>query len=223
MRKMFPIIMLMCVCISACGGPKDYSAKFDPSERITVGVLDFERNANDEKLEQYRKGLTDMFITELGKMPELRPVERSRLDAIMGEIELGELGVLDPETIQKIGRALGAQALYYGGFTVPIGKMMRLDARLVRVETFEILASEEGTANNISDKELLKIVRVQAKKIAKTVKANHKLLIADSFYSKGKTAEEGDDKSSAIINYQKALQYYPGHEDSQKALKRLQP
>ncbi len=218
MRKIF-LIILICVCIGACGGKQ---VEIPRSERITVGVLDFERNANDEKLEPYRKGLTDMFITELGKMAELRPVERSRLDAIMGEFELGELGVLDPETIQKIGRLLGAQALYYGAFIVPVGKMMRLDARLVRVETGEILTSEEGTAKNISDRELLKIVRVQAKKIAAKVKDNHNLLIADKFYYEGRTAEEKNDKNNAIINYQKALKYYPNHEYSQEELRRLQ-
>ena len=222
MRKIFPIILL-CICIGSCGGNRDYGAKFSSSERITVGVLDFDRNANDEKLEQYRKSLTDMFITELWKMPELRPVERSRLDAVMSEFELGELGILDSETIQKIGRALGAQALYYGGFILlPEGKMLRLDARLVRVETSEVLAAGEGTAKKISDKELLKVVRVQAKKIASAVKESHKELIADNFYSKGETAEDEKDKSSAIANYQKALQYYPGHEKSREALARLQ-
>ena len=185
MRKIF-LIILICVCIGACGKPID----IPQSERITVGVLDFKRNANDEKLEQYRKGLTDMFITELRKMPELRPVERSRLDTVMREFELGELGVIDSETAQEIGRALGAQALYYGGFTVPVGTMLRLDARLVRVETLEVLASEESTAKSITDKELLKIVRKQARKIADAVKANHKELIADSLQSKGRTAEE---------------------------------
>lgn len=218
MYKIF-LIILLCVCIGACGGKP---IEIPQSERITVGVLDFERNANDEKLEPYRKGLTDMFITELRKMPELRPVERSRLDTVMREFELGELGVIDPETIQKIGRALGAQALYYGGFIVPVGTMLRLDARLVRVETMEVLASEESTAKSISDKELLKIVRKQARKIADTVKANHKELVADNFYSKGMTAEDEGDNDKAIGYYRKVLEYYPKHEKSQEALKRLQ-
>jgi len=221
MRKIFLIIMIVCIGISACGGPKDYSAKFDPSERITVGVLDFARYSNDESLEPYRKGLTDMFISTLDDIPELYIVERSKLDKIMSEFELGELGVIDPETAQKIGRALGAQAVYFGSFTT-VGNYMSLDGRLIRVETTGSLGAGQYQSE-IDGKKVLKMVGKVSEKIADKVKANHKLLIADSFYSKGRTAEEGDDKSNAIINYQKALQYYPGHEDSQKALERLQP
>jgi TolB-like protein len=220
MSKIFPIMMILCICIGACGGKKDYSVKFNPSERITVGVLDFTRFSDNESLEQYRRGLTDMFIAALDEIPELYVVERSQLDKVMSEFELGELGVIDPETAQKIGRALGAQALYFGSFT-EFQNIIRLSGKLIRVETAAVLSGGQYTSE-VDGEKVFKMVDKVSEIIAAKVKANHKLLIADSFYAKGRTAEEENDKSNAIINYQKALQYYPKHEDSQKALKRLQ-
>jgi len=105
MSKIFTVLFL-CISVVACGAKTQQVYK--PSERITVLVSYFERNSNREDLEQYRVGLTDMFITELQAMPQLQVVERSRLDTIMDELELAELGVIDPETAQKIGRIVGA-------------------------------------------------------------------------------------------------------------------
>ena len=191
------------------------------SEKITVGVLYFERNSTREDLEPYRAGLTDMFITELQKMPQLQVVERSRLDEIMGELELAELGAIDTETAQRIGRLIGAQALYYGSFTT-FGNMMRLDGRLVRVETGEVEAAGQHSSE-INDKKIFQMVGKVSKVIAGKIKADHWELVADGFYSKGRTAEEENDKDNTIRYYQKALEYYPDHELSREALKRLQP
>ena len=216
-RKML-LAILLCICISACASKPDYRT----SEKITVGVLYFERNSTMAELEPYRASLTDMFITELEKMPELQVVERSRLDQIMSELELTELGAIDPETAQRIGRLMGAQALYYGSFFTMFGKEMRLDGRLVRVETGAILAAGEHTSK-IDDKKLFRMVGNVSKIIAGKVKAKHKELIADGFYSRGRTAEEENDMDSAIRYYQKALQYYDRHELSREALERSGP
>ena len=219
MCKIFSAIVL-CVCISACGIMSGTGGGFDPSERITVGVLDFQRNSSDESLETYRRGLTDMFITELQNIPELQVVERRRLDAVMNELGVAEHDKIDPV---KTGRLMGAQTLFYGGFTA-FGNMMRMDARLVRVETGKILAAGEDLSATleIDAKKISQMVSKVSEIIAAKVKANHKRLVADNFYSKGRTAEEESNKDSAIRYYGQALQYYPGHELSRMALERLQ-
>jgi TolB-like protein len=218
MRKI-SLVIVLCVCIGACAPKPDYIT----SEKITVGVLYFERNSVVEELEPYRAALADMFITELQKIPQLQVVLRSRLDAIMSELELSELGVIDPETAQKIGRLMGAQTIYQGSFTYipPYDKRIRLDGHLVRVETGEVEAAGEDTCK-IDDKDIIRMVNRQSKIIAAKIKANHRELVADGFYSKGRTAEDENDKDSAIRYYQRALEYYPKHELSRKRLERLQ-
>jgi len=194
---------------------------FKTSEKITVGVSYFERNSTLEELEPYRAGLTDMFIAELQKIPQLQVVERSRLDQIMEELALTETGVIDPGTAQKIGRLMGAQAMYLGSFTT-VGKMINLTGRLVRVETGAV-ESGGSHLSKIDDKEIFQMVGKVSKVIARQLKTKHKELVADSFYSKGRTAEENNDVDNAISHYKQALQYYDNHELSQKALERLEP
>jgi len=191
------------------------------SEKITVGVLYFERHSTLEELEPYRAGLTDMFISKLQEIPQLQVVERSRLDQIMNELGLTETGVIDPETVQKIGRLMGAQALFYGSFTA-IGEMIELNGRFVRVETGAVEAGGSHRCK-IDDEEIFKMVDKVSKIVTRKIKAKHKELVADSFYSKGRTAEENNDIDNAISHYKQALQYHANHELSQKALEQLEP
>jgi len=220
MLRNIALILILGLFICSCG-TKNYSgSQLSDEEKIIVGVLYFERNSNNEALEPYRTGLTDMFITKLKNIPELRVVEREKLDKIMSEFELGEMGAIDPETAQKIGRLLGAQAVFYGSFTSMFGKDICLNGHFTRVETAEILYSA-GDQCEISDKNLFKMVDNVSKNIIAKVKTNHKDLVADLYYSKGRTAEENNDKDSALQYYQKALMYSPSHKSSQKALARL--
>ncbi|MBD3181917.1 hypothetical protein GF312_06485 [Candidatus Poribacteria bacterium] len=215
----FLTLLLTYLIITACTPTP--SPDYTSSQRITVLVSYFERNSTREDMEDYRVGLTDMFITELEKIPELQVVQRKRLDAIMSEAELSEMGIVDASTAQKVGRLVGAQAIYKGSFTT-FGSMMRLDGHLIRLETYEVLAAGEDTCK-IDDKEIFKMVGKQASIIRDKVKANHNRLLADSFYSKGRTAEENGNPAEAVKLYQMALQYHRGHESSRKALERLSP
>jgi TolB-like protein len=219
LARSIALILLLGLFICSCGSKTYTGEQKSDDDKIIVAVLYFERNSDIKELEPYRTGLTDMFITKLKNMPELRVIEREKLDKIISEFELAETGAIDPETAQKIGRLLGAQALYYGSFTA-MGKQICLNGHFTRVETAEILFSE-GNRCEISDKNLFNMVDKVANTISAKVKANHKELVADLYFSKGKTAEENNDKDSAIQYYQQALMYSPAHKSSQKALARL--
>lgn len=220
MTNKIVLCLLFCLLISACGSKVQNTEIADNSEKIVVGVLYFERNTNRQDLEPYRTGLTDMFISKLQKMEHIRVVERSKLDNIMSEMELSDLGAIDPDTAQKIGRLMGAQALYYGSFTSPLGEQLCLDGRLVRVETGEIISAGQNICA-INDKALFDTVDKVSKIIEKQINSKYKELVADNFYSKGRTAEENNDIANAIAYYNKALQYYPDHKLSHEKLKNL--
>jgi len=222
------LILVLSLCICACGSKTrnidSYSGdQKKASERVTVAVMDFVPNVPNPKLNDLKPfcdGLTDMFISRLKELlPEANIIERSRLATIMSEFQLAETGAIDPETAQKIGRMIGAQTLYYGGVTT-LDNRMRLDGRLVRVETTEIL-SAGGSECDIKGKDAFKAVDKVAKLAADRTKANYKDLVADVCFSKGRTAEENGDRDSAIKFYQQSLQFSSDHELSQKALKRL--
>ena len=218
MRFTILLVLVLGLCILGCGA-KNYSANTQ-ADGVTVGVLYFEKHSDMKELEPYRAGLTDMFISKFKElMPEMNVVERTKLDNIMSEHQLTEMGAIDTETAQKIGRLLGAQTLYYGSFTT-VGKKMCLDARLVRVETGEVLSAGNNRCD-ITDENVFETVDKVAKLVTTRMKADYKELVADIYYSKGRTAEENGDKEGAIGFYKQALKLSSSHQLSKKALDKL--
>ena len=104
-----------------------------------VAVLYFENQGNPE-LEPLKVGLAQMLITDLTGEPGIVVVERAKLQAILDELELGHSGKVQGDTAAKVGKLLGAKWLILGSYFELMGTL-RIDARLVRVETGEIVAS----------------------------------------------------------------------------------
>lgn len=70
----------------------------------------------------------------------VRVVERGRLSDLMSEHLLAKTGAVDPRKAAKLGRLLQARAIVVGTF-VSLGNSLELNARLVDLETGEVLAA----------------------------------------------------------------------------------
>lgn len=66
---------------------------------------------------QIGEGLTEMLISELFKTERFTMVERAALSEIVKEQELGQTGLVQRETVAKVGDLLGAQLLVVGAVT----------------------------------------------------------------------------------------------------------
>jgi TolB-like protein len=116
------------------GGPTARTAA-QPGEVVAVAVLDFENHSNDPRLDGFRLGLRDMLVTDLSRIGAVRVTERARLGAVLGEHDLARAGgFIDPATANPGGRGVAARLLLTGGFVVT-GEDVRVDVRLVSVET----------------------------------------------------------------------------------------
>ena len=71
-------------------------------------------------------------------------VERQRLILALEELNLGSSSLANEATRLRIGRIVGARFMVFGGYFV-LGDMMRLDLRLVEVETGTIVKAAEKT------------------------------------------------------------------------------
>lgn len=110
-----------------------------PARASTVAVMYFENQGNTA-LEPLKVGLTQMLITDLQTSGQFTVVERTRLQEILDELDLGHTGKVTPATAAKVGKLLGAQYLVLGSYFEVMGTL-RMDARVVRVETGEIIGS----------------------------------------------------------------------------------
>ncbi len=127
----------------------------------TLAVLYFEGGGNPQ-LEPLKVGLTQMLITDLRGTEGVTLVERTQLQAVLDELQLGHQGIADPATAAQVGKLLGAEWLLLGSY-FEMFNTLSFTARLVKVETSEILHAEQVSGVGADflrmEKELAKAVQ----------------------------------------------------------------
>ncbi len=115
----------------------------------TIAISYFDNSSGEVKYNSLSKGIADMLITDLSKVKGVDIVEREKLEKLIQEIKLGQSKYFDPATAQKLGKGLGAQNILTGSFYV-LDNTIRIDARLIDVQTGAIVLAEEvtGAKNN---------------------------------------------------------------------------
>jgi TolB-like protein len=108
----------------------------------TVAVLEFENSSKKEDMEPLRKGLREMMMTDLSQVSSIKMVERGRLQDLLQEMKLAEGQFIDPATAAKLGKGLAATAVLTGSY-LAVGENIRIDARMVKVETGEVIMAEQ--------------------------------------------------------------------------------
>jgi TolB-like protein len=110
-----------------------------------IAVLDFDLGLTmgqpHDDYEALRRGLASLTITELSANQNIRVVERTQLQQLLQEQNLGREGRLDNQTMARIGRIIGARYMVTGTFFDNRGSV-RVDARIFNVETSEILRTQ---------------------------------------------------------------------------------
>lgn len=110
-----------------------------PAQLPTLAVLYFDTHTPPEhELYVLRKGLAQMLISDLGVLEGVTIVERDRLEALIVEQKLQHSAAFDASTAVRVGKLLGARFLVLGS-VLKLGAAIRIDARVVEVETGSIV------------------------------------------------------------------------------------
>lgn len=80
----------------------------------TVGVFPFLAVTEDAELKPLGSALAELLTTDLAQTDRLRVLERTQVQALLREIELGESGRVDSVTAARSGRLLGAGRVVQG-------------------------------------------------------------------------------------------------------------
>jgi len=113
------------------------------ADGLRLAVAEFDNAADTHTYDALGKGLQAMVTTDLTQVEGLTVVERERLAELVSELELAESGLVDPATAARVGKLLGATHVVAGTFTV-VGEAMRLDARLVAVDSGEVVVAADA-------------------------------------------------------------------------------
>lgn len=170
----------------------------------TLAILPFENNSitEPEKYDALSKGLAAMLITDLTNSGgTVKIIEREKIAALLKEIALGQSGSVDQSTAIEVGKVLGAQTIAFGSFMV-LGSQVRIDMRIVKVETSETILGDSVSGD--SD-EFIELEKELAMKISKSLQFAYTPAAGDSnsgidaalLFSQGLDALDRGDKTTA--------------------------
>ncbi|OQX96194.1 hypothetical protein B6I21_01665 [candidate division KSB1 bacterium 4572_119] len=175
-----------------------FNISYSFSQQQTIAILDFSNNSlmDKDKYSSLSGGLAEIFITELSKVSSLKIVERQKINELIQEMQLAQSGMVSEETGVQVGRLVGAKYLVFGSYMV-INKKIRVDTRIVEIETGLTIKAAEVT-KNVS--KMFEIIQTLSEKILKDL--NIKLLKGEK-----KILNEGNTSTEVIELFSKGLEY----------------
>ena len=203
--------------------------------RPGIGVLSFENGGSygleSEDYDAFEVGLQQMLITELAINTDLRLVDRGRIQEVLGEIDLGASGKVDANTAAQIGQIVGAKYMILGGF-IDWYSDLRFDARIVEVETSEIVQAKfvRGKRGDMFD--MVVELADQITRGAELAPLSQSLMNerkdiklseeAVRLYTKGVFYQDRGDNERAIELFSQVTREFPEYSPAQEALRQIQ-
>ncbi|MCF7913780.1 MAG: CsgG/HfaB family protein [Spirochaetaceae bacterium] len=89
--------------------------------------------------------LSEMLITAIANSPAVTVIERSRINSILEESEYQLSGFTSTEESIEIGNLLNSEIIIVGSVS-RFGQRIELDARVIRLETGEVLFTQYGSS-----------------------------------------------------------------------------
>lgn len=227
MRIMRSILLALCAVTTAL------PAVAQQDTRPGVAVLPFENGGsygrNKDDYDALRRGIAGLMISELSRNPAVRLVDRAETARLLDEQALASSGRVDAGTAAQVGKLVGARYMVTGSFIDMYGEF-RLDARIINVETGEILKTVRNDPQFKDIKQLDRIIQ----SVAERVMAETRLAQmtpgpaaqgevpteALILYSRALLYEDHGEKAKAIEYYQKALEQFPAFAEAELGLRK---
>jgi TolB-like protein len=143
LRKFFVFFLSLGLILISCASSPDIKER-----GITIAVWDLD-DLSPGKTSRANLGeiLSSRIIETLNKKEGYRVIERQRLLLALEELRLGTTSIVDESTRLTLGKIVAARFMVFGGYQV-IGDKMRLDLRLVEVETGKIKKAVQKIASS---------------------------------------------------------------------------
>ncbi len=124
-----------------------------PASRRAIAVLAFANASKQPDQAWLSTTLPEMLTTELGAGGNLRTIAGEDVTRMKSDLGLPDADSYGVETLQRIGRILGAEDIVTGSYVAPGTGQLRLDLRLQNTQTGETVdtVSVTGSAERMAD------------------------------------------------------------------------
>jgi len=113
-------------------------------EKVKIGIIEFQSLNEEAKQDNLGKIVSEMLTTSFVNSESFKIIEREQLQKVIKEFQLSQSGIIDTSYAKQIGKITGADAIVTGS-VIKIGSNLRLDARIIDVESGIILTAEKCT------------------------------------------------------------------------------
>ena len=110
----------------------------------TVAVLPLRFRGTDSTLKPLGRGIADLLTTDLARSSQLTLVERSRMQALIDEMQLQQSGTTDVATNVRAGKLVRAGRVVQGSILQIGSSNLRVDAAVINVPTTLIQGTAQG-------------------------------------------------------------------------------
>ena len=201
--------------------------------RPGIAVLPFENGGSygkdKEDFEALRKGIAAGLSSELAQTPGARLVDRFETQRLLDEQGLAVADRVDAATAAKVGKLVGARYMIAGSFIDLYGDF-RIDARIINVETGEIMKVVRNDPKFHDRRDMYKMIQSVADRIMTDTKlpplpagqARREAVPTEAlaFFSRALLYQDRGDKAKAIDYYEKALAVFPAYTEASEGLKK---
>ncbi|MBI5590687.1 MAG: hypothetical protein HY881_09410 [Deltaproteobacteria bacterium] len=144
--KQFVLVTLICFLLYGCAAAPVGPTAVSSEKKKVIAVWDLEDLSPSGNTQMDLGYLLSARIMEtIQQMDGYTVVEREKLEIALRELNLGSSSLADESTQLRIGRIAGARLMIFGAYQV-VADRMRLDLRIVEVETGRILKTAEKSA-----------------------------------------------------------------------------
>jgi curli biogenesis system outer membrane secretion channel CsgG len=143
------ILFSLCILLAGLAGCATLKGEpAEPSGNAAVAVWDLEDlSYSPAPFPDMSEMLSGQIIEAIRQKGEHTVIERQKLLMVLEEQNIGSSSLADEGTRLRLGKLAGARLMVFGAYQV-VDKAMRIDLRLVDVETGKIIAVSEKTAGS---------------------------------------------------------------------------
>jgi len=108
-------------------------------DKIRIGIISFAGSGNVASLADQ---VADYFTTDFVQSRSFKIYERNQMDKLVAEIELGQTGILNDDTVQQVGQMAGIELMVTGKVSDIQGRQ-RIDVKVINVRSGRLVLAEK--------------------------------------------------------------------------------
>lgn len=147
--------------------------------------------------------VAERMTTELVNAKKFRVIERKEIEKVFEELKIQRSGAIDSTSAKEIGKLLGADWIVVGTLTELPNKQLELNARLVGIESGEIINAAKSQIKKDWLDQYIKLLDTQDKAIKKNDKN------AKAFYERGVMYADLSEHDNAVASFALAISIDP--------------